>query len=344
MRMRKWISVVAAAAVALSILTACSAQTKEEEKIPVKLLILPKFETGEMSGDFPGEAQYYYEEYVARGDEYKLQNGTTDTTIYVKDGVALCLTGMGKVNAAINTSALLADDRFDWSDTYILSTGCAGSSEGYGIMGDVYVISAAADFDLGHHADARELSDESALTWFHDEQYDNSASVILNKELTDKVYELVKDVKVETTENTRKAMDEAFPDEEWDDRDPKVLRGTSITADNFWKGTHDHENAEYVAEVYECPDPYAACEMEDIAVSNAVKSFGMLDRLIIIRGSVNMDVFMPGVTPESLWGPSSDNNLASEESEESIDIFPTAMKNNFEVGRVIIDAILNGEL
>jgi hypothetical protein len=32
--------------------------------LPVKVLILPKFEVGEMSGDFPGEAQYYYEEYT----------------------------------------------------------------------------------------------------------------------------------------------------------------------------------------------------------------------------------------------------------------------------------------
>lgn len=29
------------------------------EKIPVKVLILPKFEVDEMSGDFPGEAQLY---------------------------------------------------------------------------------------------------------------------------------------------------------------------------------------------------------------------------------------------------------------------------------------------
>ena len=36
----------------------------EPEKIAVKALILPKFEAGEMAGDFPGEAQYYYENYL----------------------------------------------------------------------------------------------------------------------------------------------------------------------------------------------------------------------------------------------------------------------------------------
>ena len=32
-----------------------------ETPIEIKVLILPKFESGEMAGDFPGEAQYYYE-------------------------------------------------------------------------------------------------------------------------------------------------------------------------------------------------------------------------------------------------------------------------------------------
>ena len=30
----------------------------KDQKIPVKILILPKFEVGELTGDFPGEAQY----------------------------------------------------------------------------------------------------------------------------------------------------------------------------------------------------------------------------------------------------------------------------------------------
>ena len=32
--------------------------------LKVKVLLLPKFEVGEMSGDFPGEAQHYYEQYL----------------------------------------------------------------------------------------------------------------------------------------------------------------------------------------------------------------------------------------------------------------------------------------
>ena len=42
----------------------------EEAALPVKVLLLPKFEIGEMAGDFPGEAQYYYEQYLMGAEEY----------------------------------------------------------------------------------------------------------------------------------------------------------------------------------------------------------------------------------------------------------------------------------
>lgn len=64
-------------------------------------------------------------------------------------------------------------------------------------------------------------------------------------------------------------------------------------------------------------------------------------RVLIVRSSVNMDVFMLGATPESLWGK--EKILQPAESEvESADIFATATESNFKVGRIIIDAILNG--
>ena len=124
---------------------------------------------------------------------------------------------------------------------------------------------------------------------------------------------------------------------------PLKLRGTAVTSDNYWKGQYGHLNALRMTEVYQCPDPYAITEMEDVAVARTVERMGMLDRLIVIRGSVNMDVFMLGATPESLWGDAEATTLASEENVEAADIFMTAMKNNFNVGRIIIDQILAGQ-
>lgn len=334
---------IAAIIAIAAILSGCSSQPKEQ-KNPVRVLILPKFEVDEIAGDFPGEAQYFFEEYLAGGEEYEINGGPDTNKLYYKNDVAMCLLGQGKVNAALTASEVLSDKRFDFSDTYILSIGCGGAAEGYGIFGDVFVISAAVDLDLGYWADARELSDRNGTTWFHDETLDDSAVVRLDQSLTDRVFELVKNVPLETTENTVKYLNQEYSGEAWADRPPQVMRGTSVTSDRYWKGSYDHKNALLVTETYHCKDPYAITEMEDVAVSRAVQSFGLQDRLIILRVAVNTDVFPTDMTPEMLWGSESDDHVASENSLESVDIFETAMQNSFAAGKIIIDAILDGTM
>lgn len=326
----------------IGMLTGCSSQTKDQRN-HVRVLILPKFEVGAMAGDFPGEAQYFYEEYPVGGDVYANDGCPGTIELYCKDGVALCTVGQGKVAAAVNTSAILSDTRFDFSDAYVLSVGCAGTAEGYGILGDVFVISAAVDFDLGHHADPREMQDGTGTTWFHDEGFDSTASLEMDRALTDRAYDRIRDVRLETTERTVRFLNKEYPGEAWANRQPQVLRGTSVTADNYWKGSYDHQNALLITETYGCRDPFVASEMEDIAVAQAMKQFGMLDRLIVLRVAVNMDGFPSGVTPETLWG-SADDHVASEDSMESVDIFETAMRNGFTAGRALIDALLDGTL
>lgn len=326
----------------LCITVLVSARVSAEEKPAIKALILPKFEVDKISGDFPGEAQYYYEGFLEGGDEYDIPFGPDNYKLYVKDGVALAVTGMGKVNAALSAAGILSDDRFDFSDAYVISTGCAGSARDTTVMGDVFLITSAVDFDLGHHADIRDMENKHGTTWFHDENYDDAAYVPLDPGLMDRAFELIKDVPLRTTGKTRNYMRSAFDGADWALRDPKVSRGTTVSGDNYWKGDHDHDNALAIVDTYGCPDPYATTEMEDIAIAQAMKHLGMLDRLIIIRGSVNMDVFMLGNTPETLWAPETSDSVSSDDSVEAADIFPVSMENTFKVGKVIIDAILDG--
>ena len=380
------------------LLSACGSSPKK-----IKVLILPKFEIGEMTGDMPGEAQLYYEEYLNGAEEYEIEGGHENNKLYVKDDIAMLITGESKVNSALSLDAALRDERFDYSDAYIISTGCAGSGTETTVMGDVFIITATVDYDLGHQADIRDMqwdarsstiSDESQekldgtseeeradgavgetqnemisgtagqdrddttsehpeiegstserpeveTTWFHDETWDDVSYKILNQELTEKAFSLVKDTKLETTENTRKYMAKGFQNADWATRDPMVQKGTAATSDNYWKGAYDEANARLVAETYNCPDPYAVTEMEDNALAVALDHMGMLDRFLIIRCSVDMDVFMNGSTPESLWGGQVVEDLSEE---ESADIFETAMHNNFKVGSQVIDAILEGKL
>lgn len=337
--MKKFVAVLLMVCAVLSLVSAA-----DGERISVSVLIMPKFENGEMSGDFPGEAQYYYENYVEGGEAYDIPGGNPGQKFYYKDGVALYITGVGKVATSNSLTAVLLDPRFDFSDCYFISTGCAGSAVGSTVMGDVFINTAAIDFDLGHHADPREMADPSRPTWFHDPSYDSTAFMLLDQDLMDRIYELVKDTELETTEKTRAFMAYTFDNAEWATRDPMVLRGTTVTGDNYWKGYYDHQNAVLQCETYGAPDPFTMTEMEDAALAVVLDRFGLLDRYIIIRDSVNMDVFMNGVGPELLWDPTSDESLSNEDSIEAADIFATAMENNYKVGSQVIDAILAGTL
>ena len=317
---------------------------QDGEKIPVKVLILPKFEEGEITGDAPGEGQYYYDEYCKGGEEYDIRAGYGDGKVYYKDGVALCLAGQGKVCATLTLTSLMTDDRFDFSDAYIVATGCAGAASDYGIMGDVFVITSAVDYDLGHHSDWRELEEKREETWFHNESYDATSKVVLNEDLTDRVFDLVKDVKLETTDRAVEMLHDMFPGEKWIEREPMVQKGTGVTGDNFWKGEYDHKNALKIVKTYKCKDPFATTDMEDVAVALTCRHFGMLDKLIIIRDAVNMDVFPPDISPEDLWEEQIETQIAEDDNSQTVGMFPVSMKNNFTVGSVVIDAILNGEL
>lgn len=274
-------TVLAFVLIATGAVSTAEEATVQTLPLPVKVLLLPKFEIGEMTGDFPGEAQYYYEQYLIDAVEYDVPH--SPNKLYYKDGVALSLLGMGKINAALNTMAILSDSRFDYSGAYIISTGCAGSSAETTVMGDVFLITAAVNYDMGHHADARDISDPEGTTWFHDVDFDDAAVVRLNPELMEKVYTLVKDTPVKTTEVTRNYMRAAFDGADWAVRDPQVQRGTTVSGDNYWKGRYGHENALLMIQTYQCPDPYATSDMEEVAFMTAMENNFNVGRIIIDR-------------------------------------------------------------
>ena len=84
--------------------------------------------------------------------------------------------------------------------------------------------------------------------------------------------------------------------------------------------------------------------MEDLAIAYVADHFGMLDRTLIMRVAVNIDVFYDNATPESLWEQSTDFiNAVSDNNEETLDIFAPGMENIFNVGKAIIDSVLSGD-
>ena len=332
--------------------TGCTAYADDvgilSESIPVKVLILPKFEIGEVEGDFPGEAQLFYEQYCAGCEEIDIPNTTPSSQFYFnrENSVGLLLTGCGKTAACLSLMSLLSWDAYDFSDVMIVSVGCSGGNTGLCTYGDVVLITAACDLMLGHHTDSGELTDpDNENTWFPDDSFSDYNCKYLNSELYEKAYQLIKDCPLRTTEKTQQVLAENFPDEEWANREPKVMRGTAVSSDSYWKGIEDHTNAVAAAAYYECPDEYAATEMEEIAVMTTSECFGLQDRVISLRVIVNLDTFLKGESPEQLW--LKDENYSSKvtgENSETVDIFEPGMENLFDAGQIVIDAILAGEL
>ena len=339
--LKRVLALLLLSAVLLTALPACGA-AKTETRIAPAVVLLPMFEVGELAGDFPGEAQLYYEAYFPDPACYEITGEPFGCSLYVQDDLALCLLGQGKSTAAVNLTALLCDERFDFSRTLFLMTGCAGSATEFGVVGDVYLITAAVDYDLGHTMDVRDLEDPSGETWFRTPDYDPMGCILLDVDLTDRAYALTSGLSLATTDSARACMARNFDDAAWALRDPQVLLGASVTSDNYWKGEYSHQKAVAVAESYQTPDPYAATVMEDAAVALAFQKLGMLDQLLILRASVNVDVFIDGQTPEVLWAGAI--KVSDEGFDGFDDIFPVAMENCFLVGRTLIEAVRAGEL
>ena len=81
---------------------------------------------------------------------------------------------------------------------------------------------------------------------------------------------------------------------------------------------------------------------------NTAHCFDMQDRVISLRVVVNLDTFLKGESPAELWAADTEDtgfgDKVSEDNSETLDIFRPGMENLFDAGRIVIDAILAGEL
>ena len=327
------------------IISSCSSADK---KTALKVIIVPKFEVDEITADFPGEAQLFYEKYCQSCEETEVPHMPPTGHFYVnkENGVGILITGSGKTAAGLSLSAVLSSDLYDYSEAYIVSVGCGGGSEIYCSLGDVILETAVCDYDLGHHVDAHEKKkSNSQVMWFPDDAYAEYECKFFNKDLCEKAFQMIKDCPMQTTEKAKAVIRENFGARYESEILPSVKKGTALSGDNFWKGIYGHVTASYIANYYACPDPYAVTEMEDIAIANTAACFDMLDRVVALRAIVNMDIFLNGETPESIWGEYDNyNNEVKEENPETLDIFEPAMHNLFDAGSIIIDGILDGSL
>ena len=107
------------------ILSATIASAIAEKPIPVKVVVLAMYEMGEITGDRPGELQFWAER-ENLDVVLPFPMGRTDL-LMSEDGLMVALTGGGVTHAATTITALGMDPRFDFSKTYWIIAGIAGA-------------------------------------------------------------------------------------------------------------------------------------------------------------------------------------------------------------------------
>jgi len=294
------------------------------EKQEIKILVLGMFEVGANKGDFAGEFQYFYEEYLDGAPAYTLNE--MPLTLYVNDnGVAGAIAGMGKAQASATLTTILRDNRFDFSNTYIVISGCAGMAPERGTLGDVVIAEALVDVELGHAWKESDNPVNSPTMFKRSSGYDRPGYIPLNKDLANWAFELTKDVELYDDPVAMDYRANYGPQEALEK--PTVRMGVSVTGDNYWHGKASSQHADVVTAAYN-GGSYMVTQMEDNAFGVVALNEGKLDRLIVVRDVVNYDQPYNGQTVlESL-----DANSGA---------FAIGMQNGFAVSKVIIDTLLN---
>jgi purine nucleoside permease len=292
--------------------------------IPVKVLVIAMFERGKNSDDSPGEFQDWYERYFIDSKSYTIVGHPNKLFFNEEKGIAGIVSGTAKVFSAATTAVLLKDPQFNWDNTYIIATGCAGGPVDRTTLGDVVWAYELVDFDLGHHMMESDAGPNDPLFI---RAHNSNAFMTLNKNLVDWAYNLTKNI---TLENSAEAAEfkKNYGIEESEEI-PSVRIGLSITADNYWAGNKIRDEVEKAVKLYEAETPYMVTQMEDIAIAAVAERFNKLDRLLVIRDVTDFDTPYEGQRAievfNSTWGG----------------IFDIAMKNNVLVGSVVVDELIN---
>ncbi len=309
--------------VLIASLTTLAAQPVSEVQ-PIKVLVLGMFEVGANKGDFAGEFQHFYEAYFDGARSYTLNE--MPLTLYVNDnGIAGAIAGMGKAQASASLTTILRDSRFDFTDTYILISGCAGMSPERGTLGDVVIADALVDVELGHSWKESDNPAGSATTFLRSNGYDRAGFIPLNTALATWAFEQAKDVQL--ADDHQAAMYRANYGSVQATMQPSLRMGSSITGDSYWHGKGASAHADVVTASYG-DGTYMVTQMEDNAFGVVALNEGKLDRLIVVRDVVNFD--------QPYSGQSVLQSL-----DASSGAFSIGMKNGFLVSDAIIKALVN---
>ena len=265
----------------LAPLAACA-----EKPWPIRAVIVTTFETGNDTGDAPGEFQFWVErEHLDQviefpGGVHPLRTNKDHTILGMVSGTTL-------VNATASMMALGLDPRFDLTHAYILINGIAGIDPRIGSIGSAawarYVIG-----DVAREIDPREAPKDWPYGIFptnakqpnpptlDDPIWHRSNLFTLNQSLVQWAYDQTRSLKL-PDDPAVAAFRAEYTDMPNAQRPPFVLLGDTFASDYYWHGTIMTTFAEDWVKLWtHGKGVFATTEMEDSGFLNAI---GRLDEM-----------------------------------------------------------------
>ncbi len=267
--------------------------------IKIKVFIAAMFEIGENTGDRAGEFQNWYERYWKDQSASFTVAGAPKPVFVNANGVAGAVLGMGKVRSATAMQAILLDPRFDFSETYFIISGVAGTPPSRGTIADVTWSTWLVDYDLGHRW-APEEGKPGEPVFIPRKGYESVRVFQINPQLVEWAVKLSKNVPLNDSD-AAKAYRQRYP-QEAARRAPAVGTGTHVAGDTFFHGPGLSQEAQYIAKLYGADD-YVATEMEGSAIAHVLEKHKSLERSISLRGAVNFDQGNPNETTQEHLDP-----------------------------------------
>lgn len=326
-------------ALAVSVIPACA---KAPEPIPVNVVVVTTFEEGAITGDTPGEFQFWVErQRFDRVIPFPL--GQYELRMNDQSVLVIC-TGMATANAATSIMALGLDSRFDLSKAYWLVAGIAGGDPLDVSLGTAAWMRHVVDGDLVYELDAREVpaawpygllalgskkpNDKNEKSWTVD-----PIEFSLNAALAEWAYQLTRDHPVADTPIIaafRKQF-EGYPNAT---RPPFVTMGDDLASSTYWHGSHLNEWAnDWVKLQAGAQSNFMMTNMEDSGVMNALgrlsrKNLVDLQRVMILRTASNYSMPPPG--EDTAW------SLSAEYPEDGL----PAKEAAYQVGSIVVQQLV----
>lgn len=327
----------------MTVRTATAEPPPAATPMPVKVVVVTMFENGKMTGDKPGEAQFWVERQKLDHalpfplGEYELR--TNDA------GLLLICTGGGITNATSSIMALGLDPRFDLSKAYWLVAGIGGGDPLDVSLGTAAWAKHVIDGDLLYEIDAREIPadwpygllplgakkpNENANGWTVD-----TIHYALNPALAEWAYSLTKDHPVADSPGIA-AFRRQFAGYPNAVRPPFVTVGDSLSSSKYWHGERMNQWANDWVKLQAGPTAnFMMSNMEDSGTLTALRRLSRigsvdLQRVMVLRTASNYTMPPPGKS--AAW------STTAEYPEAGV----PALEAAYQVGNRAVQELLSG--